>query len=123
MKKAMKKAMKAMRAMKKAMKKSVVARGRGAKARVFSGKKLKTGGGLTKSDLTRNKRGKVVSKKASERSKSAYASSGLKQWTEPVLRVMLLMKTMRAMKAMRAMKKAMKAMRAMKKAMKKSVVA
>merc|ERR1712222_89507 len=77
-------AMKAMRAMKKAGKKSVVARGRGAKARVFSGKKLKTGGGLTKSDLTMNKRGKVVSKKASARSKSAYASSGLKQWSEAV---------------------------------------
>merc|ERR1711973_1058338 len=64
----MKKAMKAktaMKAMKKKAKRvSIVARGRGARARVFSGKKVKTSGGLKKSSLMRNKHGRVVSKKA-----------------------------------------------------------
>ena len=74
MKKAMKKAMK--KSMKKAMKKAMkakrlskIARGRGAKSKVYNGKKEKTVGGLTKSDLTKNKFGKVVSKKASDRAK------------------------------------------------------
>merc|ERR1719253_1460966 len=70
----MKMAMKSMKKMKMAkksgmkrkmaMKKSVVAKGRGAMARVFSGKKEKTSGGLKKAALMKNKRGKVVSKKA-----------------------------------------------------------
>merc|ERR1711918_311876 len=68
------KAMKAMAAMKamKAMKKkavSKVAKGRMAKSVVFRGTKEKTVGGLTKSDLIRNKYGKIVSKKASLRAK------------------------------------------------------
>merc|ERR1712112_384300 len=72
MAKAMKKAMKSMkkRAM-KAKRKSKVAKGRGAKARVFRGAKERTSGGLKKSDLTRNKDGKVVSKKASDRAKKS----------------------------------------------------
>jgi hypothetical protein len=73
--------MKAMKTM-KAMKVSKVARGHGAKARVFTGKKESTGGGLTKDKLTRNKRGKVVSKAASARSKKAFASSPLKAWSD-----------------------------------------
>merc|ERR1719374_350027 len=44
---------------------SKIARGRGAKAKVFMGKKEKTTGGLVASDLMRNKWGRVVSKKAS----------------------------------------------------------
>merc|ERR1712060_957606 len=59
-------------AMKVAMKKkamkvkrvSKVAKGRGAKARVLSGSKAKTVGGLTAASLTRSKTGKVVCKKA-----------------------------------------------------------
>ena len=57
-------AMKAMRAMKK---KSVskIAKGRLAKVLVFRGTKEKTVGGMTASSLTKNKSGKVVSKKKS----------------------------------------------------------
>merc|ERR1711988_802246 len=57
-------AMKAMKAMKK---KSVskVAHGRMAKAMVLRGSKEKTVGGLTAKDLTKNKYGKIVSKKKS----------------------------------------------------------
>ena len=57
-------AMKAMKAMKK---KSVskIARGRMAYAMVLRGSKAKTIGGLTAKDLTKNKNGKIVSKKQS----------------------------------------------------------
>merc|ERR1719498_1006106 len=64
-------------------KKSVVARGRGAKARVFKGKKTKTVGGLTKGDLKKNKAGKVVSKAASDAAKKRYAKT-LKPWADAV---------------------------------------
>merc|ERR1712218_82545 len=69
---------------KKAMKVSKIARGRGAKARVFNGSKEKTTSGLKKSDLTRNKNGKVVSKKSSARAKKAYQKNGLAKWTKAV---------------------------------------
>merc|ERR1712054_353745 len=61
-------AMKAMKAMKK---KSVskIAKGIMAKAMVLRGSKAKTVGGLTAKDLTRNKAGKIVSKKKSALSK------------------------------------------------------
>merc|ERR1719341_1343320 len=68
-KKTMKKAKTSMKTTKKAMKKSKVAKGRGAKARVFLGTKERTSGGLKKSDLTKNRDGKVVSKRASDRAK------------------------------------------------------
>ena len=77
------KASSAMKAMKKLMKSkrvSVVARGHGAKSRVFKGKKEKTSGGLTKDKLTLNKHGKVVSKARSATSKKNYANSKLKSW-------------------------------------------
>merc|ERR1719324_1368533 len=64
----------------KSMKKSGVASGHGAKARVFSGKKAKTSGGLTKGDLKVNKNGKVVSKAASDRAKKMFEKNGLKEW-------------------------------------------
>merc|ERR1712093_883818 len=57
----------------KAMKKktvSVIAKGRMAKAMVLRGSKAKTVGGLTAKDLTRNKAGKIVSKKQSARGKA-----------------------------------------------------
>merc|ERR1719405_186444 len=62
-------AMKAMKAMKK---KSVskIARGRMAYAMVLRGSKAKTVGGLTAKDLTKNKNGKIVSKKASAKGKT-----------------------------------------------------
>merc|ERR1711871_1590510 len=68
------KAMKAMAAMKamRAMKKKAVSKigkGRMAKAMVFRGSKEKTVGGLTASSLTKNKYGKIVSKKKSAVSK------------------------------------------------------
>ena len=75
------KAMKAMAAMKsmKAMKKkavSKIAKGRMAKVVVFRGSKAKTSGGLTSSDLIKNSRGKIVSKKASQRAKKNYHIKG-----------------------------------------------
>merc|ERR1712194_587131 len=48
---------------------SKVAKGRMGKAQVFKGRKVKTVGGLTKKDITRNKHGRYVSRKASARGK------------------------------------------------------
>merc|ERR1712134_245813 len=81
------KAMKAMAAMKamKAMKKkavSKIAKGKLAKLVVFRGSKAKTQGGLSKGDLTKNKNGKIVSKKQSAQGKKAYAN--IKGWTVAV---------------------------------------
>merc|ERR1712217_642275 len=76
------KAMKSMKAMKKVKKVSIVARGRGAKARVFNGKKAKTVGGLTKETLIKSKSGKIVSKAASARAKKNWATSALKKWID-----------------------------------------
>merc|ERR1712066_407725 len=85
----MKAAMKAMKATKamKAMKKkkvSVIAKGKRAKSAVFSGRKAKTMSGLTKDSLTKNKSGKIVSKKRSAHSKRVFASSGIKKWADAV---------------------------------------
>merc|ERR1719318_2388459 len=51
------------------MKVSKIAKGKRAKSSVFRGTKVKTVGGLKKSDLIRNKRGKIVSRKSSEAAK------------------------------------------------------
>merc|ERR1711972_226846 len=67
------------RAMKKAKRVSIV----GKKASVFSGRKQKTVGGLTRDGLTKNKFGKVVSKKSSARAKKAYART-IKAWGDAV---------------------------------------
>merc|ERR1711959_137717 len=64
----MAKAMKAMGAMKKKAV-SKIARGIMSKAMVLRGSKEKTVGGLTAKDLTKNKFGKIVSKKQSARGK------------------------------------------------------
>merc|ERR1712061_854392 len=77
-------AMKSMKAAMKAKKVSIVAKGRGAKARVFSGKKAKTQSGLTKDKLMRNKYGKVVSKAQSAHAKKNWMKNGLKAWSEAV---------------------------------------
>merc|ERR1712061_932009 len=74
------KAMKAAAMKAKAMKVkkvSVIAKGRAAKAAVFSGRKAKTVGGLTKATLTK-------SKAASARAKKNFAGSALKKWGDAV---------------------------------------
>merc|ERR1719336_622230 len=71
-----------MKAMKKVKKVSIVARGKRARAAVFSGKKAKTVGGLTKETLIKSKSGKIVSKAASAASKKRWAESALKKWIE-----------------------------------------
>merc|ERR1711963_1000943 len=86
---AMKAAMKAMKmksAMKrmKAMKVSKIAKGKRAKSSVFRGTKVKTSGGLKKTDLKKNKNGKVVSVKASAASKKRFAKSKAFKWSEAV---------------------------------------
>merc|ERR1719223_726456 len=63
---------------------SKVAKGRFAHSSVFSGRKEKTQGGLTKADLVKNKNGRVVSKKRSALAKKNFASSGLKKWADAV---------------------------------------
>merc|ERR1711896_124007 len=76
-KKAVKKAKKAKKKAKKAAKKpkkkrvSKIAKGRMAYSMLLKGKKEKTVGGLTAKDLTKNKYGKVVSKKASAKAKKS----------------------------------------------------
>jgi hypothetical protein len=78
------KAMKAMKAMKGMKKKRVskIAKGKLAKSIVFRGGKLKTRGGLTKSDLVKNKRGRIVSKKQMANGKMRYKN--IKAWAEAV---------------------------------------
>ena len=75
--------MKAMKAM-KGSRTSKVARGHGAKARVFSGSKEKTSSGLYKSKLKKNRSGKVVSKAASAHSKKLFVKNGLAAWAAAV---------------------------------------
>merc|ERR1719221_734889 len=82
MKKVVKGAMK-MKAM-KAKRVSVVAKGKRARAAVFSGRKEKTTSGLTASKLMRNSRGKIVSKSRSAFAKSRYAK-GLGLWISAVV--------------------------------------
>merc|ERR1719393_771567 len=81
------KAMKAMAAMKamKAMKKkavSKIAKGKMARSVVFRGTKEKTLGGLTKSDVVQNKRGKIVTKKQAAAGKEGTECEGLRRCQE-----------------------------------------
>merc|ERR1712025_745299 len=76
------KTVKAMKAM-KAKRVSKIARGRFARALVFRGNREKTVGGLTKTMLVKNKRGKVVSKRASAHGKRMYKQ--IEPWTEAVM--------------------------------------
>merc|ERR1719191_2491643 len=62
---------------------SKVARGRFAKALVLRGSKEKTVGGLRRDALMKNKRGKVVSKRASAAGKRRYAQ--IEGWVEGVM--------------------------------------
>merc|ERR1719422_2050022 len=79
--KAMKMAIKVMKAM-KVKRTSIIARGKLAKVLVFRGSKQKTGGGLTKDTLTKNKTGRIVSKSKSARGKKNWANSALKRWID-----------------------------------------
>ena len=69
----------------KAKRVSKVAKGRGAKARVFRGSKARTSGGLKKSDLTKNRGGKIVSKKRSDIAKKRYVKNGLAKFQKAVM--------------------------------------
>jgi hypothetical protein len=95
-KKMMKKGMKksAMKGMKRrAMKKSVIAKGKRAKSSVFRGTKVKTSGGLKKTDLKKNKRGKVVSIKSSAAAKKRYAKGKASKWSAAVKAARTALKT------------------------------
>ena len=82
---ALQQAMKSMKVMKKKAV-SKVARGKGAKSKVFHGKKEKTASGLRKSDLMVNKRGKVVSKKAHARSTQRFESgTTIRAWVDALV--------------------------------------
>merc|ERR1712141_493374 len=61
-----------------------IAKGRYAKSMVLRGFKEKTSGGLKKDALIKNKRGKVVSKKASAVGLKRYRGSKLEKWTKAV---------------------------------------
>merc|ERR1719497_83942 len=82
----MKTVMKAAGAMKamKAKRVSVVAKGKRARAAVFSGRKEKTTSGLTKSKLMKNSRGKIVSKARSALGKRRFANGG-RLWIAAVM--------------------------------------
>jgi len=73
-------AMKKAAPMKKVIKKPTRASGVLAKALVLRGAREKTMGGLSKSDLQKNLRGKVVSKKASSKAKKAFKGSALEKF-------------------------------------------
>merc|ERR1719190_23440 len=76
---AMKKGSRAM----KAKRVSTIAKGRMARALVFRGNKVKTSGGLQKDSLMRNKRGKIVSKRASAHGKMRFRA--VEAWVESVM--------------------------------------
>jgi hypothetical protein len=86
-KKVMRKVMKvtkATKSMKKAMKISTIARGKRARASVFRGTKEKTASGMTKASLVKNKRGKIVSKKAQAAGRKKFAAN-LSAWNKAVM--------------------------------------
>merc|ERR1719171_1222552 len=76
-------AMKAMKVM-KAKRVSKVASGKLARSVVFRGSKEKTKSGLTRDMLMRNKRGKIVSKRASAAGKRRY--NNIKDWMEALMK-------------------------------------
>jgi hypothetical protein len=80
------KAMKAPKAMLTVIKKTKAPKGtKNQKAKVFQGKFSKTGGGLKKDHLTKNKKGKIVSIKDQERGKRQYER--VRKWGETVKKV------------------------------------
>merc|ERR1712107_46776 len=75
-------AMKATKAVMKAKRVSKIAKGKLARAQVFRGSKEKTASGHTKDQLFKNKRGKIVSKKASAAGRKSFAN--IRAWFECV---------------------------------------
>merc|ERR1712207_122078 len=75
-------AMKAMKGVMKAKKVSKIAKGKRARVQVFNGSKEKTATGLRKDGLLKNKRGKIVSKKASAAGKKRFVA--IKGWGDCV---------------------------------------
>merc|ERR1711869_90423 len=67
----------------KAKRVSKIAKGKLAKATVLRGSKEKTAGGLTKDQLMRNKRGKVVSKRAAAHGRKAFRN--IESWVNSVV--------------------------------------
>uniref|UniRef100_A0A7S1KVR2 Uncharacterized protein n=1 Tax=Alexandrium catenella TaxID=2925 RepID=A0A7S1KVR2_ALECA len=67
----------------KAKRVSKIAHGRFARAMVFKGRKEKTVGGVKADGLMRNKRGKIVSKRASAVGRRLYKN--IEGWTEAVV--------------------------------------
>jgi len=61
-----------------------IAKGKHAKALVYKGKFVKTVGGLTRDHLTKNKAGKVVSKRLQARGTQTYAN--IKPWVEAMMK-------------------------------------
>merc|ERR1712019_56769 len=74
------KAKMSMKMRKMAMKKSVIAKGKRGKSSVYRGSKEKTSGGLKKSDLKKNKSGKVVSRRASDAAKKGKGYKKIVAW-------------------------------------------
>merc|ERR1719331_2409965 len=70
---------------KKVMRVSKIAKGKRAKSRVFAGLKEKTVGGLKKADLTKNKSGRVVSKRRSAAAKKMHAAT-IGKWIAAVMK-------------------------------------
>merc|ERR1739848_703323 len=68
----------------KAKRVSKIASGKMGRAMVMRGSKEKTSSGLTKDQLIRNKRGKIVSKKSSALRRKLYQKSINKVWAECV---------------------------------------
>merc|ERR1712150_230359 len=64
----------------KAMKVSKIAKGKRSKVSVFKGYKVKTVGGLKKTDLKKNKAGKIVSAKASAAAKKRPGYKKIASW-------------------------------------------
>jgi len=89
----MKKAKKSTMKRRKAMKVSKIAKGKRAKSSVFRGTKIKTSGGLLKTDLIKSKTGKIVSKKASARAKLTFKTNGLARWIAAFLKARKDLKT------------------------------
>merc|ERR1739848_967696 len=79
---------------------SKIARGRYAKAVVLHGNKEKTSGGLTASDLFKNKRGKIVSKK-----RSAYSKKILSRTVGPWIQAVKKARAALKVKGFSALKK------------------
>jgi len=73
------KAKKAMKGMKTKVT-SKIAKGKRGKALVYKGQFVKTCGGLTKDHLTKNKNGKIVSKRMQANGKKSYTN--IKKWVE-----------------------------------------